>query len=214
MSSKLEIQKNQVKSMKFKVLVFFNLFLIFNVYQVQARVVDTLEALDTKSIGEKDAPIKMIEFASLTCGHCAKFHNEVMPLIKEKYINTGKIFFTYKDFPLDKFALKASMIARCSGQEKFFSFLNVFYKKQKDWTRTKDPFKSLLKIAKVGGLKDEELKVCIGNKSIEDGLLKDRLKSSKKYNITATPTIYFNDEKFEGDLSFEAIDLKIKTLLD
>ena len=214
MSSKLEILKNQVKSMKFKVLVFFNLFLIFNVYQVQARVVDTLEALDTKSIGEKDAPIKMIEFASLTCGHCAKFHNEVMPLIKEKYINTGKIFFTYKDFPLDKFALKASMIARCSGQEKFFSFLNVFYKKQKDWTRTKDPFKSLLKIAKVGGLKDEELKVCIGNKSIEDGLLKDRLKSSKKYNITATPTIYFNDEKFEGDLSFEAIDLKIKTLLD
>ena len=214
MSSKLEILKNQVKSMKFKVLVFFNLFLIFNAYQVQARVVDTLEALDTKSIGEKDAPIKMIEFASLTCGHCAKFHNEVMPLIKEKYINTGKIFFTYKDFPLDKFALKASMIARCSGQEKFFSFLNVFYKKQKDWTRTKDPFKSLLKIAKVGGLKDEELKVCIGNKSIEDGLLKDRLKSSKKYNITATPTIYFNDEKFEGDLSFEAIDLKIKTLLD
>ena len=214
MSSKLGILKNQVKSMKFNVLVFFNLFLIFNVYQVQARVVDTLEALDTKSIGEKDAPIKMIEFASLTCGHCAKFHNEVMPLIKEKYINTGKIFFTYKDFPLDKFALKASMIARCSGQEKFFSFLNVFYKKQKDWTRTKDPFKSLLKIAKVGGLKDEELKVCIGNKSIEDGLLKDRLKSSKKYNITATPTIYFNDEKFEGDLSFEAIDLKIKNLLD
>lgn len=202
------------KNSNFKVLAFFYVLLLFSFNEINARIVDTLEALDTKSIGEKNAPIKMIEFASLTCGHCAKFHNEVMPLIKEKYIDTGKIYFTYKDFPLDKFALKASMIARCSGERKFFSFLNVFYKKQKDWTRTKDPFKSLLKIAKVGGLKDEELKVCIGNKSIEDGLLKDRLESSKKYNITATPTIYFNEKKFEGDLSFEAIDLKIKTLLD
>ena len=70
----------------------------------------------------------MIEFASLTCGHCARFHNEVMPTIKEKYINNGKIFFTYKDFPLDKFALKASIISRCSGNKNYFSFLDVFIK--------------------------------------------------------------------------------------
>ena len=172
------------------------------------------KVLEPRYMGNVNAPIKFTEFISFTCSHCADFHINKLPSIKEKYIDTGKIYFTYKDFPLDKFALKASMIARCSGERKFFSFLNVFYKKQKDWTRTKDPFKSLLKIAKVGGLKDEELKVCIGNKSIEDGLLKDRLESSKKYNITATPTIYFNEKKFEGDLSFEAIDLKIKTLLD
>ena len=96
-----------------------------------ARIVDTIEALENKSIGEKEAPIKMIEFASLTCGHCAKFHNEVFPLIKENYIDTGKIHFTYNDFPLDKYALKASVIARCSGNQKFFSFLKVLYSKQK-----------------------------------------------------------------------------------
>ena len=156
----------------------------------------------------------MIEFASLTCGHCARFHNEVMPAIKEKYINNGKIFFIYKDFPLDKFALKASIISRCSGNKNYFSFLDVFYKKQASWTRSQDPFKSLLKIAKVGGLKDEEIKVCVGNKSIEDGLLKDRLKSSKKYDITATPTIYLNGKKYTGDLTLEALELKINSLLN
>ena len=180
---------------------------------LNARVVDTIEALESKSFGDKSAKIKIIEFASLTCGHCARFHNEVMPILKEKYIDKGLIHFTYKDFPLDKFALKASMIARCAGNDKFFKFLDVFYKKQKDWTRTKDPFKSLLKIAKFGGLKDEELKVCIGNKSIEDGILKERLNSSKKYDIKATPTIYLNGEKYNGDLTIEAIESKINSML-
>ena len=193
-------------------LVLLLIFFVSN--QVESRVVDTIEALSTKSFGDKKAKVKMLEFASLTCGHCAKFHNEVMPMIKEKYIDKGLIEFTYKDFPLDKFALKASMIARCAGNKKFFTFLDVFYKKQRDWTRTKDPFKSLLKIAKFGGLKDEDLKVCIGNKSIEDGILKDRLESTKKYDIKATPTIYFNDTKYNGDLTFEALELKIKSLID
>lgn len=194
---------------------FFFLFIIFTCFQtsINARVVDTIEALESKSFGDENAKIKIVEFASLTCGHCAKFHNEVMPILKEKYIEKGLIHFTYKDFPLDKFALKASMIARCAGNEKFFKFLDVFYKKQKDWTRTKDPFKSLLKIAKFGGLKDEELKVCIGNKSIEDGILKQRLSSSKKYDIKATPTLYLNGEKYNGDLTIEALESKIKSML-
>lgn len=194
--------------------LFIFVYNFFYAEPVSANIVDTIEALEEKSLGKPDAPIKMIEFASLTCGHCARFHNEVMPTIKEKYINNGKIFFTYKDFPLDKFALKASIISRCSGNKNYFSFLDVFYKKQSSWTRSQDPFKSLLKIAKIGGLKDEEIKVCVGNKSIEDGLLKDRLQSSKKYDITATPTIYLNGKKYTGDLTLEALELKINSLLN
>lgn len=202
---------NKLKINKFY-LFFFMIFACFQT-SINARVVDTIEALESKSFGDENAKVKIVEFASLTCGHCAKFHNEVMPILKEKYIEKGLIHFTYKDFPLDKFALKASMIARCAGNEKFFKFLDVFYKKQKDWTRTKDPFKSLLKIAKFGGLKDEELKVCIGNKSIEDGILKQRLNSSKKYDIKATPTLYLNGEKYNGDLTIEALESKIKSML-
>ena len=194
--------------------LFIFVYNFFYAEPVSANIVDTIEALEEKSLGKPNAPIKMIEFASLTCGHCAWFHNEVMPTIKEKYINNGKIFFTYKDFPLDKFALKASIISRCSGNKNYFSFLDVFYKKQSSWTRSQDPFKSLLKIAKIGGLKDEEIKVCVGNKSIEDGLLKDRLQSSKKYDITATPTIYLNGKKYTGDLTLEALELKINALLN
>ena len=199
----------------FKICFLRSLILFFLLpLNLSSKIVDTIEALEIKSMGDENAPIKMLEFASLTCGHCARFHNDVMPAIKEKYISTGKIFFTYKDFPLDKFALKASIISRCSGNENYFKFLDVFYKKQSSWTRTKDPFKSLLKIAKIGGIKDEEIKVCVGNKSIEDGLLKDRLNSSKKYDITATPTIYLNGEKYEGDLTLEALELKINSILD
>ena len=200
-----------MKKIKFILIILFCFTINNNSY---SRIVDTIEALEQKSFGDENAEIKMLEFASLTCGHCAKFHNEVMPIIKKNYIEKGLIHFTYKDFPLDKYALKATIIARCSGNKNFFNFLDVFYKKQKDWTRTQDPFKSLLKIAKFGGLKDEELKVCVGNKSIEDGVLKDRLKSSKNYDITATPTIYLNGEKYKGDLTIEALDSKLKSLLD
>lgn len=193
------------------ILTIFILLLIPNL--TKSQVVDTIEALEEKSLGNKDAKIKMIEFASLTCGHCARFHNNVMSVIKEKYIKSGNILYVYNDFPLDKFALKASVIARCSGNRNYFNFLDVFYKKQKDWTRTKDPFKSLLKIAKFGGLKDDDIKVCVGNKSIEDGILKNRLKYSKEYEIKATPTIYFNDKKYDGVLTLEAIEKKIESLL-
>ena len=192
----------------------FLIFLSVSNKSLESRIVDTIEALAEKKIGDESASIKMIEFASLTCGHCAKFHNEVFPLIKENYIDTGKVSFVYRDFPLDKFALKASVIARCSGNDRFFSFLRVLYNKQKDWTRTEDPFKSLLKIAKLGGLKNDEIKVCVGNKSIEDGILRERLNSTKTYEIKATPTIYFNEEKYEGDLTFEALKLKIDSLLN
>lgn len=197
----------------------FALVLLFSFFclsftDARARIVDTIEALKEKKIGTEEANIEIIEFASLTCGHCAKFHNEVFPKIKKEFIDTGKVSFIYQDFPLDKFALKASVIARCSGEKKFFSFLKVLYSKQKDWTRTEDPFRSLLKIAKLGGLKNEEIKVCVGNKSIEDGILKQRLNASKKFDINATPTLYINGEKYDGDLTFEALKLKINTLLN
>ncbi len=189
-------------------------FFCLSFTDARARIVDTIEALKEKKIGTEEANIEIIEFASLTCGHCAKFHNEVFPKIKKEFIDTGKVSFIYQDFPLDKFALKASVIARCSGEKKFFSFLKVLYSKQKDWTRTEDPFRSLLKIAKLGGLKNEEIKVCVGNKSIEDGILKQRLNASKKFDIKATPTLYINGEKYDGDLTFEALKLKINTLLN
>ena len=202
---------------KFKIpflLVLLFSFFCLSCTDARGRIVDTIEALKEKKIGTEEANIEIIEFASLTCGHCAKFHNEVFPKIKKEFIDTGKVSFIYQDFPLDKFALKASVIARCSGEKKFFSFLKVLYSKQKDWTRTEDPFRSLLKIAKLGGLKNEEIKVCVGNKSIEDGILKQRLNASKKFDIKATPTLYINGEKYDGDLTFEALKLKINTLLN
>ena len=104
-----------------KILLFFS-FICFSFTELNARIVDTIEALKEKKIGVESANIEIIEFASLTCGHCAKFHNDVFPKIKEEFIDTGKVSFVYKDFPLDKFALKASVIARCSGEKNSLAF--------------------------------------------------------------------------------------------
>ncbi len=209
----INIVVNMIHIIKNKIYLIF-LFCFLFADPSNARIVDTIEALQPKSLGKEGAPVKMIEFASFTCGHCARFHNDVFPLIKKEYIDSGKIYFTYNDFPLDKFALKASVIARCSGKDKYFNFLKVLYKKQSDWTSSQDPFKSLLKIAKLGGLKNDEIKVCVGNQSIEDGILKKRLNSTKKFNITATPTIYLNGEKYDGDLTYEALKLKLDSLIN
>ena len=113
------------KSMnKLKILTKFILFFSFfclSFTDSRSRIVDTIEALEEKN-RYRSANIEIIEFASLTCGHCAKFHNEVFPKIKKEFIDTGKVSFVYKDFPLDKFALKASVIARCSGEKSFSVF--------------------------------------------------------------------------------------------
>ena len=135
---------------KFLKICFLKSLILFFLFplDLSSKIVDTIEALEIKSMGDQNAPIKMLEFASLTCGHCARFHNEVMPTIKEKYILTGKIFFTYKDFPLDKFALKASIISRCSGNENYFKFLDVFIKNNRVGQEPKILLSHCLKLLK------------------------------------------------------------------
>ena len=111
---------------KLKLLVFLTLFSLFSFSTKQvvlSEVADSIEALSEKVLGNENAPITLIEYASLTCHHCATFHNEVLPKIKSDYIDTGKLKFIYRDFPLDHYALMASMIARCAGYKNLFSFL-------------------------------------------------------------------------------------------
>ena len=163
---------------KLKLLVFLTLFSLFSFSTKQvalSEVADSIEALSEKVLGDENAPITLIEYASLTCHHCATFHNEVLPKIKSDYIDTGKLKFIYRDFPLDHYALMASMVARCAGNKKFFTFLKVLFKEQPKWTAAKDPFIALGHIARIGGIGKEEFKSCVGNKAIEDGILKSRI---------------------------------------
>ena len=201
---------------KLKLLVFLTLFSLFSFSTKQvalSEVADSIEALSEKVLGNENAPITLIEYASLTCHHCATFHNEVLPKIKSDYIDTGKLKFIYRDFPLDHYALMASMIARCAGNKKFFTFLKVLFKEQPKWTAAKDPFIALGHIARIGGIGKEEFKSCVGNKAIEDGILKSRIEADREFKIESTPTLIINGEKYDGSRTFKKLKKYIDKLL-
>ena len=201
---------------KLKLLVFLTLFSLFSFSTKQvvlSEVADSIEALSEKVLGNENAPITLIEYASLTCHHCATFHNEVLPKIKSDYIDTGKLKFIYRDFPLDHYALMASMVARCAGNKKFFTFLKVLFKEQPKWTAAKDPFIALGHIARIGGIGKEEFKSCVGNKAIEDGILKSRIDADREFKIKSTPTLIINGEKYDGARTFKKLKKYIDKLL-
>ena len=102
--------------------------------------------------GKVDAPITMVEYASLTCSHCAEFHTLTLPLIKKEFIETGKFRLIYRDFPLDKFALTGSMIAHCAGKDRYFAFIQTMFAQQKQWSNDPQPIKALAQIARLGCL--------------------------------------------------------------
>lgn len=198
---------------KLKLLIFLTLFSFSTKQVALSDVADSIEALSEKVLGNENAPITLIEYASLTCHHCATFHNEVLPKIKSDYIDTGKLKFIYRDFPLDHYALMASMIARCAGNKKFFTFLKVLFKEQPKWTAAKDPFIALGHIARIGGIGKEEFKSCVGNKAIEDGILKSRIEADREFKIESTPTLIINGEKYDGARTFKKLKKYIDKLL-
>ena len=198
---------------KLKLLIFLTLFSFSTKQVALSDVADSIEALSEKVLGNENAPITLIEYASLTCHHCATFHNEVFPKIKSDYIDTGKLKFIYRDFPLDHYALMASMIARCAGNKKFFTFLKVLFKEQPKWTAAKDPFIALGHIARIGGIGKEEFKSCVGNKAIEDGILKSRIEADREFKIESTPTLIINGEKYDGARTFKKLKKYIDKLL-
>lgn len=154
-------------------------------------------------IGSRSAPVTVIEYASLTCPHCAAFHKEVLPKIKKDYIDTGKVQMVYRDFPLDGVALRASMLARCTGRERFFGFLDTLYMTQDKWRGAEDPIGALGQIAAMGGLTGEQFVACLKDEKIEKQVLEQRLEGEKAFLIDSTPTIIVNGRKQPEAVGFE-----------
>ncbi len=160
-----------------------------------AEILSTEEALSDRIMGDPEASVTIIEYASLTCPHCAKFHAQTLPKIKEDWIETGKVKMIYRDFPLDKYAASASMIARCAPKDKYFTFLNAFYAQQKNWSRAADPIKVLTQLAGLGGMSKEDVDACLANEALQDGILQMRLEGQMQYEVNSTPSIIINGKK-------------------
>ena len=159
--------------------------------------------LGEMSEGSEDATVTIVEYASLTCPHCARFHNNVYPQLKEKYIDTGKVRLIMREFPLDRLALAAAMIARCADKKQFFSLQTVLYKQQTVWARSKDPATELFKIAKLAGFTEEKFNACLQNKEIAQGIIDVRKDGVDKFQVGSTPTFFINGVKLNGALPFE-----------
>ncbi len=160
-----------------------------------AEILPTEEALSERVIGDPAAPITIIEYASLTCPHCATFHAESLPQLKKEWIETGKAKLIYRDYPLDKYAATGAMIARCAPKDKYFIFLNAFYAQQDNWSRAQDPVKILTQLAGLGGMSKDDVDACLANEALQDGILQMRLEGQMEYGIDSTPSFVVNGKK-------------------
>ena len=150
-------------------------------------------------LGSADAPITVVEYASMTCGHCAHFHTTVFPILKEKYMDTGKVRFIMREFPLDNLAAAASMLARCAGDGKTFPLISVLFAKQDDWAFVKgDPRPELLKFAKQAGFTQESFEKCLTDQKLLDDIAAVRSRAAETFGVNATPTFFVNGKKLNG----------------
>ena len=197
----------------FTIVKFFLIYLIisFKSYADNTKTQDNLVVL-----GIDDAPVKIKIFSSLTCPHCANFHVNVLPEIKKKYVNSGKVQLIFIDFPLDQVSFNASKLLHCLDQKKQITFLDKIYENQNQWTsgsNVDEINNNLKKIVKILGITSREFDECINDEVIGDKILNGRIDGQQKYSINSTPTIIINEKKLEGSASFKNIEKKIEKLI-
>ena len=163
-------------------------------------------------VGSESAPVTIIEYSSLTCPHCSDFHKKVLPVIKREFVDTNKVRLVYRDFPLDQWALRASIIARCAGPKRRYRFIQTFFLQQEKWTQ-KDPAAGLVALAKLGGLQTPSLEKCLSDQKMIDTVIEERLTATKQFAIRSTPTIIVNGDLFSGGLDVEQLRSVIKEKL-
>ena len=165
-------------------------------------------------VGNLDAKISIIAFESMTCSHCADFHKNVFPKLKEEYLNTGIAKIEFRHFPLDMAALNASKISQCKNDGSS-EILESLYANQQKWVKgssIKEANKNLKKFLKNEGFKIDFDK-CLNNKNIEDFVLNDRIDGVKNFKVNATPTIIINNEKFEKTLNYKNLKKALEKLI-
>jgi protein-disulfide isomerase len=158
-------------------------------------------------LGKTTAPNTIIEYASMTCGHCASFHKDIFPDLQKKYIDTGKARLLFREFPLDRMAFAASMLARCAGPEKYFPFIKVLFDKQEVWAFGEgDPVERLFAMAKQAGFTRESFETCLKDQKLLEGITAVRKRASEKFGVKSTPTLFINGKMLKGARDIGAIE--------
>jgi protein-disulfide isomerase len=191
-------------------LVFATIVSLMVGFASAARAVDVPLSPDDRILGKPDAPVTIVEYASLTCPHCAAFEHDTLPKIKAEWIDPGKAKLVYRDFPLDGSAVKAALLARCAAPDKFYGFVDVLFGSQESWARSADPTPGLARIAKLGGMSDDQFHACMSDNAMQDKILASRLTGEKEYKVESTPTFFINGTALTGAQPYEKFDEALK----
>jgi len=156
------------------------------------------------AVGSDKAPVTVIEYASMTCPHCAHFATETFPELQKRYIDTGKVRFIFREFPLDALAAAGFMLARCAGKDKFLPIVETLFAKQPEWIVQK-PLQPLMDIAKQFGFSQQSFDQCLANQQVLDGIQAVRDRAATKLGVNSTPTFFVNGKRLVGDQSIDAL---------
>jgi protein-disulfide isomerase len=174
------------------------------------------EALSDMALGRDKAPVTVVEYASMTCPHCAHFDETTFPELKKRYIDTGKVRYILREFPLDPLAAAAFMLARCAGEKdtgKYYAMVATLFRQQQQWAVEK-PLDPLLAIAKQAGFTEDSFKACLANQKLLDDIQKVRQRAIDKFKVQSTPTFFINGNMYTGAMTIEemakAIDPQLK----
>lgn len=172
-------------------------------------------SLPDMALGPKDAAVTITEYASMTCPHCAAFNEQVFPKIKSEYIDTGKIRYVFREFPLDIKAAAGSMLSRCIAKDdapKYFAVTDMLFRQQNDWV-VKNTTETLTRIGKQAGLTQAQVEACLKDQALLDKIAADQKYASDVLKVDSTPTFFINGEKIKGEASFDEFAKKINPLL-
>ncbi len=164
-------------------------------------------------LGASGAPVTMIEYASMTCTHCAAFHAETWPTLKAKYVDTGKVHFVLREFPLDPLATAAFMLARSAGDDKRNAVVDLLFDQQKNWAFVDKPVEALAATVKQAGITQAQFETCLKDQKLYDQVNQVRDTAAKAFTVDATPTFYINGTKHPGEISVDELDKLLGPLL-
>ncbi|MDZ4736550.1 MAG: DsbA family protein [Rhodospirillaceae bacterium] len=168
---------------------------------------------DDHVLGNPDAPITIIEFASLTCPHCAAFHNDILPQIKTDYIDAGLAKLVYRNFPLDQLALYAAMMVECAPADKYFNLLGVLFRTQEEWGTSAEPVRALEQIGRTAGLSADQITACTNDEAAVQRLLTRAQEGQDKYDVQSTPSFVINGQIVKGALPYEEFDEILRNMV-
>jgi protein-disulfide isomerase len=168
--------------------------------------------LGDRTLGKDDAPVTIVEYASMTCPHCAHFHETTYPELKKRYIETGKVRFIFREFPLDPLAAGASMLARCADKDKFYPMIETLFQQQTKWAVEK-PIPQLMAIAKQAGISEQTFNACLSDQKMLEAMQAEQKRATDKFGVNSTPTLFINGKKQVGGVTIEDLAKVIDPLL-